>query len=447
MNSQDQPHPFGYDFQEAFQDYTDAPPTSNQPLLNPGENTILETFFENANSGTNLESFNILSQLENANPWRILEEPPPTIRDITIASSPHASSAHLGHQISIETGGNVNAAMLQSRPHQNHGSVRSMQRNSGMSPPSSLQRLQTQVQSNQPHQLAYSPMLQQTSSVTARTAGSANIRRIQAVHTPEALTGINSPETMEQFHTAAEALMLSALPQLQGPSLGDAQFTLANTATKREAFESQPTNARLYHFGSDESFANNGYQPSSNFESHEYRGHLLTEELERLKPINRTPIATRDPTPEPVAPINHKKKRPASDAVVAIKKESAASGHKRKRSNMTPQSESENGEAEDQNGTQLTSSKRQRRISAPGANRTKKENLTEKQKRDNHIASEQKRRAQIKLGYDEMNRLVPELKDSGLSKSGMLQAACDFLQKLKDQNAAIAQRLGHQRRG
>ncbi|KAF2723974.1 hypothetical protein K431DRAFT_194513, partial [Polychaeton citri CBS 116435] len=51
-----------------------------------------------------------------------------------------------------------------------------------------------------------------------------------------------------------------------------------------------------------------------------------------------------------------------------------------------------------------------------------RQNLTEDQKRANHIQSEQKRRNIIKQGYDDLNGLVPSLAGgkSGFSKSEIL---------------------------
>ncbi|KAK8200530.1 uncharacterized protein BKA78DRAFT_238518, partial [Phyllosticta capitalensis] len=59
-----------------------------------------------------------------------------------------------------------------------------------------------------------------------------------------------------------------------------------------------------------------------------------------------------------------------------------------------------------------------------------RENLTEEQKRSNHILSEQKRRNLIKNGFTELNELVPGLKAGGFSKSAMLMEAAKFLETM-----------------
>ncbi|KKY22466.1 putative hlh transcription [Diplodia seriata] len=95
----------------------------------------------------------------------------------------------------------------------------------------------------------------------------------------------------------------------------------------------------------------------------------------------------------------------------------------------------------------FTSGSDQRNLTAPAAadNDTKppaRENLTEEQKRSNHILSEQKRRNLIKQGFDEMNELVPGLKAGGFSKSSTLMEGAKFLEDLIVGNQILRQALG-----
>lgn len=68
-----------------------------------------------------------------------------------------------------------------------------------------------------------------------------------------------------------------------------------------------------------------------------------------------------------------------------------------------------------------------------------RENLTDTQKRENHIKSEQRRRGAIKEGFDGLTEIIPNLKAGGYSKSMMLGMAGDWLQKLLDGNRALAE--------
>ena len=70
-----------------------------------------------------------------------------------------------------------------------------------------------------------------------------------------------------------------------------------------------------------------------------------------------------------------------------------------------------------------------------------RENLTEEQKRTNHILSEQKRRNLIKQGFDDLCTLVPELNGGGFSKSTMLIQAADWLEDLLRGNEQLKAQL------
>lgn len=61
----------------------------------------------------------------------------------------------------------------------------------------------------------------------------------------------------------------------------------------------------------------------------------------------------------------------------------------------------------------------------------RRDNLTEDQKRENHIQSEQKRRDLIRQGFNDLCSLVPELREGGYSKSVVLMHAANFLEDLK----------------
>ncbi|KAI5800035.1 hypothetical protein EDC01DRAFT_765319 [Geopyxis carbonaria] len=67
----------------------------------------------------------------------------------------------------------------------------------------------------------------------------------------------------------------------------------------------------------------------------------------------------------------------------------------------------------------------------------KRDNLSEAQKRENHIHSEQKRRNLIRQGFEELCALVPELKAGGYSKSAVLIHAANYLDDLKKGNAKL----------
>jgi hypothetical protein len=87
-----------------------------------------------------------------------------------------------------------------------------------------------------------------------------------------------------------------------------------------------------------------------------------------------------------------------------------------------------------------TASKDLARSKAEAA-KANRENLTEDQKRQNHIMSEQKRRTLIKEGFDDLNGLVPELKGGGHSKSAVLELAAAWLEGLIKDTETLRQNV------
>jgi len=66
-----------------------------------------------------------------------------------------------------------------------------------------------------------------------------------------------------------------------------------------------------------------------------------------------------------------------------------------------------------------------------------RENLSEEQKRSNHIYSEQKRRNLIRHGFDDLTKLVPELRAGGFSKSNALSETTKFVKRLMEENEEL----------
>jgi hypothetical protein len=84
---------------------------------------------------------------------------------------------------------------------------------------------------------------------------------------------------------------------------------------------------------------------------------------------------------------------------------------------------------------------------ASAAAKSTRENLTEEQKRENHIKSEQKRRTLIREGFEDLNQLVPGLRGGGFSKSAVLIMSADWLESLLQGNEELRQRLGAMQNG
>ncbi|QLI67402.1 uncharacterized protein G6M90_00g050120 [Metarhizium brunneum] len=112
---------------------------------------------------------------------------------------------------------------------------------------------------------------------------------------------------------------------------------------------------------------------------------------------------------------------------------SSKSGRKRK-------TKSERSASGSEPPSDTTAGSRRRKSGVNGA-KPARENLSEEQKRENHIRSEQKRRTLIKEGFDDLGELVPGLKGGGFSKSTTLAMAAEWLDELLLGNKALAMQV------
>ncbi|KAM0259941.1 hypothetical protein ACHAQJ_003033 [Trichoderma viride] len=76
---------------------------------------------------------------------------------------------------------------------------------------------------------------------------------------------------------------------------------------------------------------------------------------------------------------------------------------------------------------------------APGAD--DKPRLTEEEKKQNHIASEQKRRQAIREGFDRLTELVPGLEGQGRSEGLVLKRTVDYMREQLAQRQALIDRV------
>ncbi|OIW24120.1 helix-loop-helix DNA-binding domain-containing protein [Coniochaeta ligniaria NRRL 30616] len=80
------------------------------------------------------------------------------------------------------------------------------------------------------------------------------------------------------------------------------------------------------------------------------------------------------------------------------------------------------------NGTPpVDTSRADSQFQANGLDAGEKPRLTEEEKKQNHIASEQKRRQAIREGFDRLCELVPGLEGMGRSEGIVLQRTVEFM--------------------
>ena len=75
------------------------------------------------------------------------------------------------------------------------------------------------------------------------------------------------------------------------------------------------------------------------------------------------------------------------------------------------------------------------------SNTPEKPRLTEQEKKQNHIASEQKRRAAIREGFDRLTDIVPGLQGQARSEGMVLTKVVDFAREKLDERQALIREI------
>ncbi|OLN92114.1 hypothetical protein CCHL11_01521 [Colletotrichum chlorophyti] len=177
--------------------------------------------------------------------------------------------------------------------------------------------------------------------------------------------------------------------------------------------------------------------------------------MECLEPSQSTDN-TRPPSPNGEHILGKGHSRKTSD-VLKKEEDPEAPPRKRRKSRNTKE---DGDEEEEENGTAAKAARKRKTKTEPisaspptengAASRRRKsgtgakpprENLTEAQKRENHIKSEQKRRTLIKEGFDDLCEIVPGLKGGGFSKSTMLTMAAEWLEDMLKGNEELRAQL------
>ncbi|KAJ4164843.1 hypothetical protein LMH87_006498 [Akanthomyces muscarius] len=74
-------------------------------------------------------------------------------------------------------------------------------------------------------------------------------------------------------------------------------------------------------------------------------------------------------------------------------------------------------------------------------NGDEKPRLTEEEKKQNHIASEQKRRQAIREGFDRLTELVPGLEGQGRSEGLVLKKTVEYMRQQLDERQSMIERV------
>lgn len=203
---------------------------------------------------------------------------------------------------------------------------------------------------------------------------------------------------------------------------------------------------RGLHWGSDGGFMDQGYVAPPDQPDMETRTRELLDHLDCFEP-QTSAANTRAPSPERIAGAYGQR-----TAFRQADEDDSAQPRKKQRTAKT------NGDqySDDDDDSRSLSRKSRtpsiakgRRASTDTSRKARvtptskapRENLSEEQKRTNHILSEQKRRNLIRQGFDDLCSLVPSLRGGGFSKSAMLTQAADWLEDLLRGNEILQSQL------
>lgn len=250
----------------------------------------------------------------------------------------------------------------------------------------------------------------------------------------------------------------STRPRLPvGVHTTEMMFDLRSATNEEQRPSTKP---RTLHWGSDMSFMSQGYMAPPDQPNEEERTKDLLKKLDCLEP-QTSATNTRAPSPErPVGVVlsgtrrsvddgSQPKKRPKisvkeeTDGVAAAEAAAAAAAR-------LGGDDSSDGDVLDRSRPKTRKSKARRGSSDRPRSKSQtgqcgakpvRENLTEEQKRTNHILSEQKRRNLIRQGFDDLCALVPGLRGGGFSKSAMLTEAANWLEEMLRGNEILRAQL------
>ncbi|PGH23463.1 hypothetical protein AJ80_02416 [Polytolypa hystricis UAMH7299] len=217
------------------------------------------------------------------------------------------------------------------------------------------------------------------------------------------------------------------------------------------------------HWGSDAGFSSQRYEAPPDHPTEEDRTQSLLHNLQCFErqasaantrpssPVLRNPEQRQ---PEWMSSANAPDGKSLINNTASVAEEQARAKKRRKIKNPVKQENMETDRLDGASNSQPTKDRRPSSTQDGPSRKTKstlgkppRENLTEEQKRTNHILSEQKRRNLIKQGFEDLCSLVPELNGGGYSKSTMLGQAADWLEDLLRGNEALRARLAELKGG
>ena len=218
------------------------------------------------------------------------------------------------------------------------------------------------------------------------------------------------------------------------------------------------TTPRVFPYGSDSSFHDTRFISPANQEAIEQRNDVMVRTMSCLKPSNRA--ASTDPS----SPVTKRRKLPADvneenrETRFAAALGAAKSQPRRRKTkanvNGIGKSHVDNLQSPVKKGKSSSVKKiwvtKKDSTESPssetdtsywGDRKGRRQNLTDEQRKQNHIHSEQRRRNAIKDSFDTLQNIVPGLGSGAPSKATQVDQAVAWLEKLLNGNRELERRL------
>ena len=276
---------------------------------------------------------------------------------------------------------------------------------------------------------------------TPANIGELNQRHRQLCHSNVAASG--------RLHSSHHPLS----PQVNVIETSDVIDQMFGVMTNSSVMHTGFTTPRVFPYGSDSGFREAGFISPAIQEATSKRQRTMIETMNCLRPSDSA-ANTR-----PSSPIVKRRKLSAdleatSSPVADVAREDKIGRHKTKVKAGAVKNDVDNPTSNTKRDR--SSSTRKTRISkkvsidsvssesgrpCPGGRKGPRQNLTEDQKKKNHIGSEQRRRDAIKLAYDRLKEIVPSLRTEDVSRSTRVDRAVQWLEELLAGNEELKRLL------
>ncbi|KAJ5923899.1 hypothetical protein N7466_008086 [Penicillium verhagenii] len=398
------PGPFGYSFLSPMDTpYEQAPALPPGPsLLDDNESNMLDNFFTTMNANNSFTNDFWVRTQHNKAPglnfdWS--DELPPTFEGSTTSLSQPSYQQHSLGKPSMMAGNTAGTDIYAAASMLYQGDMNGSDIGSALA----QQVFGTQPLLNGAHMNGPHPRHNSQSASVAQVNTSSNNRLPTGYHTSEMLFDVRDPIRADQH-----------------PS----------------------RKVRSLQWGTDISFMDQGYVAPPDQPDEETRTRELLNHLDCFEP-QTSAANTRAPSPERM-PGGHAHR----SSIHSIDTEDVSQPRKRQRIIKEYLSDDDDAKLPPRKSrtpsntkVRRVSTNAPRKASIQSNSKNARENLSEEQKRTNHILSEQKRRNLIRQGFDDLCSLVPGLRGGGFSKSAMLTQAADWLEDIIRGNDILQSQL------